>query len=106
MWIIDQDTVTCVGQSETHSRDIDHATHRPNHRPSAGVSPGPKMSSSGKRKLSPEKSQRGDGAAPEPKIYRLSFFLRDSFFDNSETFHRHEVLQVCVHGRNVRVPGT
>lgn len=68
------------------------------------------MSSSTKRKLRDKKRKeaerkraRGEGEVPEPKIYRVWYMLRDLFFGNKKTLDRHDVLQVCVHGRNVRV---
>jgi len=27
--------------------------------------------------------------------------LRDLYYENHKTLHHHDVLQVCVHGRNV-----
>lgn len=61
------------------------------------------MSSSAKRKLRDKKRKeeerkraRGEGEAPAPKIYRAWFMLRDSFFENNKTLHRHDVLQVSV----------
>eukprot|EP00903_Cladosiphon_okamuranus_P016324 g15054.t1 len=40
------------------------------------------------------KCARGEAEPLEPKIYRVWFMLRDLFFKNSRTLHRHDVLQV------------